>query len=177
MFRSRRLLVDLQERLQGLEHQAELMKTVLIVKEPSTIQASQAFDGLRKKVIAGAAERRSHLTQIVAMAVAVSRATSVSDLVPQVQEWMDQAGIMPIRHVPVGSDASHVFEDIGGKGLDGALEIVEPAYFDTQTGTILRLGRAKLAARTAKVEPVTAEEVDAQDVDAQADEDSKDAIA
>ena len=83
MARAEDLLVDLQERIKGLEQQAELIKTVLIVKEPNTVQASQAYDGLRKQVVAAAAERRSHLAQLVAMSVAVSRATAVSDLVPQ----------------------------------------------------------------------------------------------
>ena len=157
MARAEDLLVDLQERIKGLEQQAELIKTVLIVKEPNTVQASQAYDGLRKQVVAAASERRSHLAQLVAMSVAVSRATAVSDLVPQVKEWMEQAGVAPLVDVPDGNDASHLFEDIGGEGLDGSLEIIEPAYIDLQTGTVLRLGRARLAAGSADVAPIAGE--------------------
>lgn len=157
MARAEDLLVDLQERIKGLEQQAELIKTVLIVKEPNTVQASQAYDGLRKQVVAAASERRSHLAQLVAMSVAVSRATAVSDLVPQVKEWMEQAGVAPLGGVPDGNDASHLFEDIGGKGLDGPIEIIEPAYIDVQTGTVLRLGRARLAEGAEATAPTTRE--------------------
>ncbi len=157
MARAEDLLVDLQERIKGLEQQAELIKTVLIVKEPNTVQASQAYDGLRKQVVAAASERRSHLAQLVAMSVAVSRATAVSDLVPQVKEWMEQAGVAPLGGVPEGHDASHLFEDIGGDGLDGSLEIIEPAYIDVQTGTVLRLGRARLAPGSKAAAPETGE--------------------
>jgi len=145
MARADDILQDLQDRIKGLEQQAELIKTVLIVKEPNTVHASEAFEGLRKQVVAAAAERRSHLAQLVAMSVAVSRATSVADLVPQVREWLDQAGIVALVDVPPGSDVSHVFEDVGGEGLAGPIEVVEPAYVDAQTSSVIRLGRARRA--------------------------------
>ena len=71
----RGLLLDLADRVKALQHEADLMRTVLIVKEPNTVQAAQAYDGLRKQIGASAAERRSHLNQLVGMSVAVSRAT------------------------------------------------------------------------------------------------------
>ena len=140
------LLQDVQERIKGLEREAELFRTVLIVKEPGSVVAAQSFEGLRKQIVAGAAERRSHLTQLVSMQVAVSRATSVDDLLPQVAEWLEQAGIAQLTHVPTGSSVAEVFEDLTGEGLDGTIEIVEPAYVDSQTGALLRLGRAQKAA-------------------------------
>lgn len=139
------LLAEVNERLKELEHQAEIIKTVLIVREPNTLHASQAYDGLRKQVAASAAERRAHLTQLATMAVAVSRARTVADLAPQVAEWMTQAGVISLRGVPKGHEAEHLFEDIGGQGLDGELEILEAAYVDGQTGSLLRPGRARLA--------------------------------
>jgi hypothetical protein len=143
--RSKRLLLDIQERLRGLENEAEIMRTVLIVKEPNTLHAAQAYDGLRKQVVAGAAERRSHLTQLAAMSVAVSRASSVEDLVPQVREWLEQAGIAEVRSVPRGAAVHDFFEDLTREGLDGPIDVVEPAYVDSQTGALLRLGRARRA--------------------------------
>ena len=49
MARADDILQDLQDRIKGLEQQAELIKTVLIVKEPNTVHASEAFEGLRKQ--------------------------------------------------------------------------------------------------------------------------------
>ncbi len=145
MLRSTAVLNELLERVKGLEHEAEMMRTVLIVKEPGTVQAAQSYDGLRKQILAGAAERRSHLSQLVAMQVALSRATSLDDLRPQVLEWLEQAGVGEVREVPSDSEPRDLFEDLDGRGLGGSIEIVEPAYFDLQTGALLRLGRARSA--------------------------------
>lgn len=143
MVRKNDLLLDMLERIKHLEHEAELMRTVLIVKEPNTVQAAQSYEGLRKQIVAGAAERRSHLAQLVAISVAVSRATSVADLKPQVAEWMEQAGIATVSHVPEELTARDVFEDLSGEGLAGQIQVIEPAYFDSHTGALLRLGRAQ----------------------------------
>jgi hypothetical protein len=137
------LLRQLAERIRELEHQAELIRTVLIVKEPNSIPAADAYEGLRKQIVAAAAERRSHLNQLVAMAVAVRRARSLDDLVPQLREWMQQAGVGTLIAPPDGDQAGNWFEDLTGEGLDGPIEIVEPAFFDLQTGAPLRLGRAR----------------------------------
>lgn len=142
------LLIDLQDRIKGLEREAELFRTVLIVKEPNSVIASQSYDGLRKQIVAAAAERRSHLAQLVAMQVAVSRATSLDDLIPQVKEWLEQAGVVEVTSVPPGASPSDVFEDVIGDGLNGRLAVLEPAYLDAQTGALLRLGRAQRAVET-----------------------------
>lgn len=136
-------LIELQERIKGLEHKAELIQTVLIVKEPTSIPAANAYDGLRKQIVAAAAERRSHLAQLVAMAVTVSRATSIDDIRPQVSEWMEQAGVVAVGQLPPGIPAGDLFEDVSGVGLGGEIEILEPAYVDAQTNAIIRLGRAQ----------------------------------
>lgn len=143
--KDRGLLLDLADRVKALQHEADLMRTVLIVKEPNTVQAAQAYDGLRKQIGASAAERRSHLNQLVAMSVAVSRATAVEDLVPMLREWMEQAGVVEVHDLPLRALPRDYFEDVTGEGLDGAtgIEVLEPAYVDANTSALLRLGRAQ----------------------------------
>jgi hypothetical protein len=156
------LLQEIVARLGHLEHEAELMRTVLIVKEPTTALAADAYDGLRKQVVAAAAERRSHLAQLTAMAVAVARATTVEDLTPQIREWMAQAGVTELKELPDGVRAEDLFEDVDGMGFKAAgIEIVEPAYLDANTGAVLRLGRARPAA-----EPLSAAAAEPTPVDA-----------
>jgi hypothetical protein len=138
-------LDEVSERLTRLEHAADLIKTVLMVREPETIHAANAYDGLRKQIVAASGERRSHLGQLTAMAVALSRATDVADLRPQVKEWLRQASIEELRHVPKGHRAQELFESCDGGNLEGEtrLEVLEPAYLDSVTGVVLRLGRAR----------------------------------
>lgn len=137
-------LDEVSERLTRLEHAADLIKTVLMVREPETIHAANAYDGLRKQIVAASGERRSHLGQLTAMAVALSRATDVADLRPQVEEWLRQASIVELWNVPKGHRAQELFEAPDGGNLEGEtrLEVHEPAYVDSVTGVVLRLGRA-----------------------------------
>jgi hypothetical protein len=132
------------DRLSDLRHELELCKTVLLVREPASPVAAEAFEGLRRQVVAGAAERRSHLSQLVAMAVAVDRASSVDDLAAQVGEWLDQAGVVEVRE-PEPDRLHLLFDDVDGGTLEGvdAVEVVEPAYVDSSTGAVLRAGRAR----------------------------------
>jgi hypothetical protein len=143
-------LDDLSRRLEQLEHQAELIKTVLIVKEPASIVAAEAFEGLRKQIIASNGERRAHLHQLVMMAVAVSRASSLDDVRAQVGEWLAQAGVVAIDSMPPNVRPSDLFEALEGTLDDAeAIAVEEPAYFDSQNKTLVRMGRA----RPAKAEP------------------------
>lgn len=140
-------LREVSDRLRQLEHDADLLKTVLVVREPGTVHAANAYEGLRKQVIAATGERRTHLAQLAAMAVAVARAGSVDDLRPQVREWLQQAGVVEVWTLPEGALPQDLFEDLDGGSLEGVpeLDVAEPAYLDGTTGSLLRLGRARAA--------------------------------
>jgi hypothetical protein len=145
MNKEEQLLRELQEQVKDLRQQAELIKTVLIVKEPNTIHSAEAFEGLRKSVVASTQSRRGVLRQLISISVAINRAKSLDDLRPQVEEWLAQAGLATLSLVPDEQEAAALFEDIGDEGLDGPIEVVEPAYVEIESGSLLRQGRARLA--------------------------------
>ena len=135
----RRILDEVAE----LRHKTELMEMVFVVKEPDTVRAAEAYDGLRKQVIASSNERRAHVAQVVEMAVAVQRAETVADVASRVAEWATQAGIVQVSTVLPNSRLR--FEDLF-EVLDdspGQLVAIEPAYVDSNTGAVLRRGRAQ----------------------------------
>jgi len=136
-------LEEMSGRLQELERTSELIKTVLMVKDPEALQAAAAYDGLRKQIVAAVAERRYHLAHLSAMAVAVSRGTDIADLRPQVAEWLRQAGVAEVWEVPEGRLDRDFFEVIGRATLGGDLviKVIEPAYIDMQTSVVVRMGR------------------------------------
>jgi hypothetical protein len=139
------LLGDVRDRLTQLEHDADLIKTVLIVKEPTSSLAADAYDGLRKQVIVAAGERRAHLSQLAQMDAALARGGSVEDARRLVRDWMQQAGVVAVAQAPDGTPVSDLFEVLTSNGVaDGqSVEVVEPAYLDGATGAVLRLGRAR----------------------------------
>lgn len=147
MTRRTRLLESIEEQLRELRHKTDVLEKVLIVKEPGTPVAAEAFDGLRKQVIASAGARRSHVVQLAEMATSVRRASSIHDVGAKLREWLRQAGVEELHDVPQGAHPQDLFEDVDGVGLAGAdrLEIIEPAYVDTQMSVVIRLGRARRA--------------------------------
>lgn len=138
-------LQQIDQRLGQLEHAADLMKTVLIIKDPGSAHAADAYEGLRKQVVASSSARRTHLAQLSAMAVAVSRANEVADLVPQVEEWLGQAGVVRLTELPREARVQDLFEAADGGSLRGAtqIEVVEPVFVDAQNQVVVRLGRAR----------------------------------
>lgn len=149
-------LQRLVDEVAELRHRTEMMQLVFVVKEPDAVRAAEAYDGLRKQIIASSAERRAHLAQVVEMAVTCRRAESVADVSVRVDEWMAQSGIAVISDPrrPGAANATDLFEIVGDN--DGQLTVVEPAYVDGNTGSIVRRG---LAERSASQELLAAQVV------------------
>jgi hypothetical protein len=142
------VLDQIHDRLHDIATELRIIQSVVMVKEPGTRETADAYDGLRKQVVTAAASRRSHLGQLAQMSTALSRATSLDDLRPQLEEWMQQAGLMALATVPEGHGAQELFEDVDGEGLTGAtaIEVVEPAVIDNSNGSLVKLGRARRVA-------------------------------
>ena len=138
----------LTQRIDQLEHQAELLKTVLIVKEPGAIISANAFEGLRKQIIASANDRLTHLSQIVQMRVAIDRASS-----SMVASWEAQSGIDEIHEPGPDTPVSDLFDAVDGGSLEGGFKVVEPAFVDSQSGRVLRTGRAVQSDASADAKP------------------------
>lgn len=143
----------LTQRIDQLEHQAELLKTVLIVKEPGAIISANAFEGLRKQIIAPANDRLTHLSQIVQMRVAIDRASSLDDLKSMVASWEAQSGIDEIHEPGPDTPVSDLFDAVDGGSLEGGFKVVEPAFVDSQSGRVLRTGRAVQSDASADAKP------------------------
>lgn len=137
--------------LRELAHEAELLKTVLIVKEPGSTVAAGAFDGLRKQIVAVAQERWAHLAQVAQIDVAVHHVSDVSELRSIARQWLEQAGIRKIAHPTSDERAAEQFEFVG-QGSH-VVEVIRPAYIDVQTGRIVKQGVLRLAESSMGAEP------------------------
>lgn len=138
----RRLLDELAE-VRGLvgdvERRLDRIELVSIVREPSTNAAADAYEGLRRQVVAAASSRMAHLAQVVEFDLALARGADRAVLGSLVEGWFAQAGVQRIAD-PGHADADLLFELVGDRG--GALMVLEPAYRDSVTGRIVRQGRA-----------------------------------
>lgn len=120
-----------------LEHKLDLIYTALVVRDPGTSMAAEAFEGLRKQVIAGATARNAHVAQLAEFDVALRRGASADDLLKLTAQWLDQAGVARIDD-PTRREA---FESTVAPGASVEVEI--PAYVNTVTGQLVRQGRLR----------------------------------
>jgi len=142
-------LGDVAGRLDQLERRAEKMETILMVREPSSTVAADAYEGLRKQVVTAVADRLAHLAQLVQLDAALSRGADAGSLAKVVAGWVEQASLARVTD-PGAADGDLLFalvEDLGGPA-----ELVEPAYVDTVTGRVIRQGKIRKASPPPRAE-------------------------
>src|SRR5690348_8145713 len=118
------------------------MDTVIMVREPSSSAAAEAYDGLRKQVVNAVSDRLNHLSQLVQLDVALTHAADGDQLAKLVDSWFEQAALLRIED-PTHPRRDAIFELVADQG--GAYEVLEPAYVDALTSRVIRLGRARRA--------------------------------
>jgi hypothetical protein len=120
------------------------METILMVREPSSVVAGEAYEGLRRQVVSAVSERWTHVSQLAQLDLALSHGTTPDMLAKLVDEWLDQAGVLRVSD-PGHPDFAVLFEVVADGG--GRLEVIEPAYLDKTTSRIIKTGRAQRAVR------------------------------
>jgi hypothetical protein len=153
MTRYKRALADRLSRLESavdqISRSIEKIEVATIVRDPSSKLSVDAYDGLRRQVVAAAGERMAHLYQLARFAEAVSSGAPVSELGPLVEEWMAQAGV---ERVPDVRDDRY-YDVLGGEGPE--LNVLRPAYRDTTTARPVLMGQTeRVMARHRADEPV-----------------------
>jgi hypothetical protein len=133
-------LTDISKTLDLLDRRVEKMEIVIMVREPSSTAAADAYDGLRKQVVNAVSERLNHLSQLVQLDVALNHAVDPDQLTKLVNSWFEQAALIRVDD-PQHPQRDALFELVADQG--GAYEVLQPAYLDTLTGRVIRLGRAR----------------------------------
>ena len=152
-------LGDLLKRVDGLGHRQEELGQALMMSDPSSVVAAEAYEGLRRQVVDAAADRMAHLAQLVQFTHVLANTTSVDQLRKHVDGWMEQAGLDVVDDVAHPA-TDRLFDVLGGEG--DQLELIEPAYVDARNGRVIRQGRARRVA--AEVVPADPEVPDVPDV-------------
>jgi hypothetical protein len=133
-------LTEISKALDLLDRRVEKIETVTMVREPSSTAAAEAYDGLRKQVVNAVSDRLNHLSQLVQLDVALNAGAGADQLAKLVDAWFEQAALLRVDD-PQHPRRDAVFELVADQG--GAYEVLEPAYVDTLTSRVIRLGRAR----------------------------------
>lgn len=126
-----------REQLNRIEALLTRVDAALVVRDPGTSRSVEAYEGLRKQVAVASRARRQHVAQLVEIADALDRGATAETIRDRVEEWMMQAGVER-RCDP---SVLEYFEVVEGNG-DG-IEVLTPAWVDTESGSLVRAGRAR----------------------------------
>jgi hypothetical protein len=134
-------LRQLTDRMGQVEGHLDKMELVLTLREPGSTAAADAYEGLRKQIVAGVTDRLAHLSQLVQFDSALRNGATVEVLAEMVKSWMESAGLSTVERDGVEQRQLlfDVVEDLGGPA-----EVLEPSYVDAQSGRVIRLGRMRL---------------------------------
>ncbi|MGW4210925.1 hypothetical protein ACWEIJ_23240 [Lentzea sp. NPDC004789] len=129
-------LERLEQLVDGISRSIEKIEVATIVRDPSSGLSAEAYEGLRKQVVAAAGSRMTHLHQLARFAEAldIGHLEALPDLV---REWMDQAGLVKVQDA---ADERY-YDVLGGQG-DG-LRVLRFGYVDAITGRPIVMGQAE----------------------------------
>src|SRR5262249_25152720 len=86
-------LEDLARLVDKSDRSVERIELVTVVREPNTSISADAYNGLRKQVIAAAGERTAHLHQLAQFDAALRSDATLETLQALVAEWLEQASV------------------------------------------------------------------------------------
>jgi hypothetical protein len=133
-------LTALEQLVDKVSRSIEKIEVATIVREPQSQVAVDAYDGLRRQIVAAAGARMTHLHQLVQFAEAVAVPGPTAELAPLVEEWLRQAGVERVEDV--GNPA--YYDVLGGSGPD--LRVLRTAYRDSVTGRPILMGQTERVA-------------------------------
>ncbi len=141
-----RRLSTVERLIDKVDRSVERIEIVTVVREPNSNVAADAYNGLRKQVIAAVGERNAHLQQLAQFDSALRAGATPEELQTLVGEWMAQASIELVDDTRI-EDA---FEVVGTNGDgEGDLAVIRSAYVDALTGRVVRRGVAERTIRPA----------------------------
>jgi hypothetical protein len=129
-------LERLEQMVDGISRSIDKIEVATIVRDPSSGLSAEAYDGLRKQVVAAAGSRMQHLHQLARFADAVGSG-HVEALPDLVREWMGQSGLVMVHDVT----DDRYYDVLGGEGDE--LRVLRFAYVDAITGRPIVMGQAE----------------------------------
>jgi hypothetical protein len=132
-------LSEVERSLDMISRSIERIEVATIVREPSSALSVDAYDGLRRQIVAAAQERTAHLRQLAVFAEAAH--AQAPQLRPVVEEWLTQAGL--VRWADPAD--SRYYDELGGEGEE--LRVLRHAFVDEVTGRPVVMGQTERVPR------------------------------
>ena len=141
-------LTSMYRLLDKLDRSVERIEIVTVVREPNTSLSADAYNGLRKQVIAAVSERTAHMHQLAQFDAALRANASSDELATLVREWLGQASLRVVEDPGLPDGFTFVGPEDGT-----TLRLVRPAYVDDVTGRVISAGVAERVVEAPEPEP------------------------
>src|SRR4051812_32665504 len=102
---------DRRQQLDSIHDLLVRIDAALVVRDPGSARSVDAYDGLRKQIVAAAGERRRMLVMLSEVAESLRQAQSLETLSSKVDEWMLQANLVQLE---AAVDVEDAFDIVGG---------------------------------------------------------------
>ncbi len=133
MVRNRELKSDLVE----LNHRLDLIETVLVVSNPESPMAANAYTGLRKTIVQSLQATQALHATIAQLDSLAAATDNVEDIQVKLSELMSQYGVTKVEQYEDRPDA---FERIGN---GSRYTVTKPAYVASQEMPAIQMGVAE----------------------------------
>lgn len=129
-----------RKRFDHLDHRLDKLELYFTIRDPGTSKSAEAYDGLRKSLIAAYKGTQNHMAQLAQLHRAAKAADSLEPVIAKLGEFMQQMGVVEISDPGmVHLDASHssLTEFFDVTQTDGEQLVVdEPAYVSVDNGNV-----------------------------------------
>lgn len=129
-----------RETLNQMKSILDRLDAALIVRDPGSARAAEAFDGLRKSVNQASKNRRIHQAHILSLYESLQRGASIDLIRDRVGDYLVELGISFVND----TRQAELFDIVEGEGE--GLECIEPAVVEALEGgqfALVKLGRAR----------------------------------
>lgn len=127
-----------RKRFEHLDHRLDKLELYFTIRDPGTAKSAEAYDGLRKSLIAAYKGTQNHMAHLAQLHRAARAADSIEPLIAKLDEFMQQIGVVEISDPSVVDlDPSHpsLTEVFDVTQRDGnQLVVDEPAYVSANDG-------------------------------------------
>lgn len=129
-----------RRRFEHLDQRLDKLELYFTIRDPGTSKSAEAYEGLRKSLIAAYKGTQSHMAHLAQLHRAATTADSLDPVVAKLGEFMEQVGVVEISDPSqVGLDPrspsfTEFFDLTAAEG--GHLVIDQSAYVSVQDGAV-----------------------------------------
>lgn len=159
-------LKTVEHLLDKIDRSVERIEIVTVVREPNTSLSADAYNGLRKQIIAAVGERNAHIHQLAQFDSALRAGSTPDELSALVGQWLSQASVETLEDL----DVEGAFDLVGPADATGR-RVIRPAYVDTLTRRIVQPGVAERVVEPPPAPPPAADEASVEEAPPPAEQD------